>query len=99
MNYTVSIHNKAEEEYEAAYNWYLREKVGLEERFFEAISERLKQIAIGPELYSIKNNSCREVLVSGFPYVIIYRVHKRKKIVDVIAIHHTIRKPKKKYNR
>ena len=79
MSYTISIHYKAEAEYDEAYNWYRQEQAGLEERFFEAISEKFQQILIGPELYSIKNNSCREAVVNGFPYVIVYRIIKKLK--------------------
>ncbi len=99
MSYIISIHNKAEAEYEEAYNWYLKEQEGLEEDFFQAINKKLQQIVSGPELYSIKNSSCREAVVSGFPYVIVYKINKRAQTINVIAIHHTSRKPKKKYNR
>jgi len=99
MSYQISIHPIAEAEYEDAYNWYKREKEGLQEQFFEAINKKLNQILTGPELYSIKNSSCREAIVNGFPYVIVYRFHKRNSLVHVIAIHHTSRKPKKKYMR
>ena len=99
MSYLISIHHEAELEYEDAYNWYAREKKGLEEQFFDAVNRKLQQILIGPELYSVKNNSCREAIVNGFPYVIVYKVNKRTQSINVIAIHHTSRKPKKKYMR
>ncbi len=99
MNYKVSFHHKAESEFEEAYNWYAQQQQGLEERFFDAINKKLQQIQIGPELYSIKNSSNREAKASGFPFVIVYKIEKRAQIVRVIAIHHTSRKPKKKYNR
>ena len=99
MNHYISIHPIAEAEYEDAYNWYRLEKDGLEEQFFDAVSKKLDQILIGPETYSIKNSSCREAIVKGFPYVIVYRFHKRNGLIHVVAIHHTSRKPKKKYMR
>ena len=99
MSNQISIHPIAEAEYEDAYNWYKHEKEGLEEQFFVAINKKLNQILQGPELYSVKNSSCREAIVTGFPYVIVYRFHKRIGLVHVIAIHHTSRKPKKKYMR
>jgi len=79
MSYTISIHYKAEAEYDEAYNWYSQQQVGLEERFFEAISKKLQQVLIGPELYSVKNNSSREAVVQGFPFVIVYRVINKRK--------------------
>ncbi len=99
MKYSISVHPKAEAEYHNAYSWYKREKAGLEEQFFDAINKKLQQIFVGPELYSVKNSSCREAVVNGFPYVIVYRFSKRTGLINVIAIHHTSRKPKKRYMR
>ncbi len=79
MNYSISLHSKAESEYDDAYHWYLKENSGIEERFYEAISKKLLQIASAPELYSLKNSSCRASKVYGFPYLIIYKVDVRKK--------------------
>ena len=98
MSYQLSIYHKAELEYEGAYNWCKREQDGLEERFFNAINKKLQQILSGPELYSVKNdNSCREAIVNGFPYVIIYRINKQSLIITIVAIHHTSRRPKKRF--
>ncbi len=97
MSYKISFHHNAELEYEHAWEWYLQQQPGLEEKFFEAINKKLQQIIKGPELYSVKNSSNREAIVPKFPYVIVYNVNKRKKIINVVAIHHTSRKPKKKY--
>ena len=99
MSYTISIHHEAELEYDVAYNWYAQQQQGLEERFFEAVSKKFQQITAGPELYSVKNSTSREAIVNGFPYVIIYRINKKTRTINVIAIHHTSRKPKKKYMR
>jgi plasmid stabilization system protein ParE len=99
MSYIISIHNKAESEYEDAYNWYSLQKEGLAELFFAAVNNKIQQIVSAPESYSVKNSNCREAIVEGFPYVIVYRIKKRLRVIHVIAIHHTSRKPKKKYNR
>ena len=46
MNYTISFHPEAETEYESAYNWYAQQQDGLGERFFEAVTRKLHQIAL-----------------------------------------------------
>ncbi len=99
MSYRLLLNKFAEAEYDEAYNWYLNQQVGLEERFFKAINAKFQQIVSNPEYYSIKNNSHREAIVKGFPFVIIYRIKKKENIIQVIAIHHTSRKPKNKYKR
>ena len=54
MSYTISVHHKAEVEYDDAYDWYAQQKDGLEELFFAAVNKKLQQILVGPELFSVK---------------------------------------------
>ncbi|MBD0279158.1 MAG: type II toxin-antitoxin system RelE/ParE family toxin [Flavisolibacter sp.] len=37
--------------------------------------------------------------VKIFPYLIIYRIHKRKKVIAIVSIFHTRRHPKNKYRK
>lgn len=97
MKYQLIIFPDAVSEYENAFNWYSLQSPGLEEKFFAAVDSKMQQILLGPEYFSVKNSSCREALVKGFPYLVIYRFRKNLKRIEVVAIHHTSRKPKKRY--
>ena len=99
MSYSISLHRLAEKEYEKAWNWYALQQPGLEERFFEAIDKTLNKIINGPELNSYKSSLHREAIVLDFPYVVVYRINKKAGIINVIAIHHTSRKPNRRYRR
>lgn len=39
----------------------------------------------------------RETKIGVFPYLIVYKLQKRKKIVAISSIFHTSKNPKKKY--
>ena len=41
----------------------------------------------------------REARVKGFPYLIIYKIYARKKIIFINIIHHTSRHPRRKYRK
>ncbi|MBN8851647.1 MAG: type II toxin-antitoxin system RelE/ParE family toxin [Sphingobacteriales bacterium] len=61
------------------------------------VEKRLEQVAKTPERYAERRKGFRETNLKIFPYLIIYRIHKRKKIIAISSIFHTSRNPKKKY--
>lgn len=100
MNYTYLLHPLAEHDYVEAYNWYEDRQQGLGERFIESVRVKLQAIADRPEAYGARNNrNFREALIDDFPYLIVYRVNKRKKQILISSVHYTGKSPRKKYRR
>ena len=99
MNYQIAFHSLAEKEYTEAYHWYEEEQKGLGDRFEKMVEQRLQQILQHPEHYSISKASYREVSVEVFPYTIVYKLNKKKKIIYVVAIYHHKRNTKSKYRK
>ncbi len=99
MAFQVLFHPLADKEFSEAYRWYEERLDGLGDRFAAAIEERLSQIAIRPLLYRTKKENYREAKADTFPYVIIYKVYEKKKIIFISAIYHTSRNPRKKYRK
>jgi plasmid stabilization system protein ParE len=65
-----------------------------------SVEKRLRQISEHPEYYSKKQSSnFRETKVANFPYIIVYEVLKRKKLIHVAAICHAKRSSKGKYRK
>ncbi len=99
MAFQIIFHPQAEKEFNTAYQWYEERLERLGERFAEAIEERLNQIAKSPLLYPKKKNSYREAKAETFPYLIIYKVYDKKKVILISAIYHTSRNPRRKYRK
>lgn len=100
MSYTYQIHPLVEKDFEEGYTWYEEKQKGLGERFINAVDKRIKQILLNPEFYGRKNNkSLREVEIDTFPYLIVYKLDKRKKAIYITSIHHTKKHPLKKYRK
>jgi plasmid stabilization system protein ParE len=97
VRYHIEFLVKARLELLQAWNWYEDRQPGLGSRFKDAVYEGLYSISLNPEQYPEKIKHYRETVIDVFPYVIIYRVHKRKQIVAVLSIFHTSRNPKKKF--
>ena len=77
--------------------WYEEREEGLGDRLYEALMQKLNIIAKNSEIFSIKQNPYREAKVSIFPFVIVYKIYKRKKIIEVLSVFHTSRSLKRKY--
>ena len=81
----------------ASWLWYEQREEGLGDRLYAAIKQKLKTIAGSPEIFSPKHRPYREAKVSVFPFLIVYKVYKRKKLIEAVPVFHTSRNPKRKY--
>ena len=99
MSYRVELHGEAERELMDAYQWYEERSEGLGRRFIALLHKRLNQLAEDPERYPRKKGPYHETTMDVFPYVIIYEVFKKDRIVFVSYIFHSKRNPRLKYKR
>lgn len=97
MSYKVELLSRARRELLAAWDWYDDRWPGLGDRFVREVEKRMQQIEKTPERYAERRIGFRETKVNIFPYLIIYRIQKRKKVVAISSIFHTSRNPRKKY--
>ena len=81
----------------ASWLWYEEREQGLGDRLFTAVMQKLNAIVENPDIFSEKHKPYREAKVSVFPFVIVYKVYKRKKLVEAVSVFHTSRNPKRKY--
>ena len=99
MSYQLVFHPEADREYIEAYQWYEKEQKGLGARFERMVGFYIQKIIDAPENYHYSKDPYREVSTEIFPYVIVYKINKRKKLIFVSAIYHTKRNPKYKYRK
>ena len=96
MDYIIKLHPEAEKEYLDAYHWYEEHQTGLGRHFEIAVEKQIKFITDNPEHYAEKKYRCRECKTETFPYLIVYRFYPAKKLIWIISIFHTSRKPSQK---
>lgn len=97
MTYKIEFLPRARKELLEAWDWYDDRWNGLGDRFMREVEKKVQQIEKPPERYAERQKGFRETKIKVFPYLIIYRIQKRKKIVAISSIFHTSRNPKKKY--
>ncbi|HYO21810.1 MAG TPA: type II toxin-antitoxin system RelE/ParE family toxin [Flavisolibacter sp.] len=96
MSYRTEFLKKARLELLEAWSWYEDKQPGLGDRFIKHIEAAIGSIELNPEYYKEKAKGYRQASVKIFPYLIIYKVHKRKKTVAIVSVFHTRRNPKKR---
>ena len=97
MSFAVVLLPRARQDLLEAWDWYEDKQIGLGDRFKDELYDTLHHIESHPEHYPVRKRSYREALVNIFPYLIIYRILKKDKLVVVSSIFHTSRNPRKKY--
>lgn len=99
MTFSYSVHPSTEQDVYDGYSWYENKQAGLGDRFLESVWERIQDIILYPENYGYSKVPFREAAVDDFPYTIVYRLNKRKRLIFISAIYHTKRNPKHKYRK
>jgi hypothetical protein len=100
MNYTYQVHPLVGKDFDEGYIWYEEKQKGLGERFINAVDKTIKQILQNPEVYGSRSKkSFREAQVDRFPYLVVFKISKRKKEIYITSIHHTKKHPRKKYRK
>jgi plasmid stabilization system protein ParE len=96
MNYTVALLFKARQEIFEGWKWYEEQQEGLGYRFEDEVFRKIELIEANPLQYPLKKRA-REVITDKFPYLIVYRINKSRKLIMIVSVFHTSRHPKKKY--
>jgi plasmid stabilization system protein ParE len=99
MSYSIELLLRARQELLAAWEWYEDKQPGLGDRFKEQVFKSILNIEKHPDRYPERTKNYREASVKIFPYLIIYRIRKRKKHIAVVSVFHTRRNPRKKYRK
>ena len=87
----LEFHPAARDEFAAAAEYYETAVPGLGNRFLVAV-KRTTEIALQhPDAGSRRGASARQLIVTGFPYEVVYRL--RNGVISVLAVAHQHRRP------
>ncbi len=97
MSYTVIFLSRALQELTEAWEWYENRKSGLGDEFKDRLINRVKNIKSYPERFPERKKAFREIKLKTFPYLIIYKIDNKRKVIAIVSVFHTSRNPNKKY--
>ena len=83
---------------EAAF-WYEERSNALGRDFEKEVFEKIEFLKTYPGRYAVVKQNFREVKIKRFPFKIIYKFYKTRKIILITSVFHTSRNPKHKYKR
>jgi plasmid stabilization system protein ParE len=95
MDYITEFSDKARFELFDGWSWYELQQTGLGDRFENEVYRKIDQVKKNPLIY-IANRELRQANVEVFPYLIVYRIEEKHKVILILSIFHTSRHPKKK---
>lgn len=95
MTLPLVFSNLFEPSVEEAFDWYRSQSEFAAMHLLSKIDEALKVIEQHPLLFPVYIRQFRQVLLTPFPYVIVYKVRERD--VFIYKIFHTSRNPKHKF--
>lgn len=87
----LEFHPEARDEFVAAAAYYDAAVPGLGDRFLVAVRRTTVLVLEHPTAGTPRKAGARRILVTGFPYDVVYQV--REKVVEVLAIAHQHRRP------
>jgi len=87
----VTILPDAENEMLDSVTYYEQRDYGLGAKFLDEIEETLELISKYPESGTLLNTFARRVLLSGFPFGIVYRIYIDQ--IVILSVMHLSRKP------
>lgn len=88
---------RAQKEIIEAWEWYEERQQGLGDRFIKELTRRIRLIEKNPDRYPTRHKSYKETPVPVFPFLVIYRLNRKKKLVRIVSVFHTSLNPKKKF--
>jgi len=88
----VEIHPEAFEEMSVALDWYAERSTRAPVAFLDEIDWAISSILEAPNRWPVYDGDCRRLILSRFPYFIVYR-EKIPGLIQILAVAHGRRQP------
>jgi plasmid stabilization system protein ParE len=95
--YKSILSTRAQNEIAQSWDWYEERQQTLGDRFVEEVTSKIRLIEQNPERYPTPYKSYKETSLNIFPFLIIYRINRKKKSIRIVSVFHTSLNPSKKY--
>jgi hypothetical protein len=92
MNYKIVIIDEAKIDFRESFFWYKNINSKLAKRFHLSFKESLSIIKKNPFHFQIRYSDVRIIMLTTFPYLIHYSIHKNNIVIK--AIYHSSRDSK-----
>ena len=87
----IRLHPAAEQEVEAAFDWYLERNPAAARAFLTELQQAIERVAEAPDRWPKYLSDIRRYVFSRYPFQLIYR--KRGSDIEIMAVAHGRRRP------
>lgn len=95
MTYKLVLLETASADITDAFEWYQMQSEFAAAYLVERLEEAFQRITETPLIYQKVHREFRQVVLTPFPYALIYSINKNE--ITVFKLWHTSRNPRKKY--
>ncbi|NOU48642.1 MAG: type II toxin-antitoxin system RelE/ParE family toxin [Bacteroidales bacterium] len=92
--YKLKIEPDALSDIQEIANWYNLAQVNLGRRFQNAVIRQINGLKQNPQLFTIRYQEIRCMLVKRFPYMVHFHIDEQANTVIILAVISTSRNPK-----
>jgi toxin ParE1/3/4 len=94
MNFSIVIDPRAIKDIQEAINYYDEQQIGLGAKFEALINKHLSALEKNP-YFQIRYANVRCLSLNKFPFMVHFTIDEENKLIEVRAVFHTSRDPKK----
>jgi plasmid stabilization system protein ParE len=91
--FRIKIEPEALEDIRDITDWYNEAQEGLGKRFQNTVIKQINSLKKDPQIYAIRYNEIRCVIVKKFPYMVHFYIDSEKNTVEVLAVISFARNP------
>lgn len=91
--FQIKIEPEALEDIQDITNWYNEALPGLGKRFQNAVIRQINSLKKDPQMYAIRYNEIRCMIVKKFPYMVHFYIDSDNNTVEVLAVISFARNP------
>jgi mRNA-degrading endonuclease RelE of RelBE toxin-antitoxin system len=93
VEYKIIIDKDALHDIQAVTDWYNTRLTGLGKKFQSQVKSQINSLKHNPNIYSIRYNEVRCLIVKKYPYMVHFKVDDKNLKVEIFAVIHTSRNP------
>ncbi len=94
MVFIIKIDEDALQDIQYITDWYNIKSKGLGTRFQLKVVSQIDSLRLNPQIYAIRYDDVRCMLITKFPFLVHYTIDERNFIISIYSVLHTSRNPR-----
>ena len=97
MKYRFIINKLAAQDIEESFSWYKEKSKRAADNFTIEIENAIEKICGNPKIGKNKYKDAYEIRLKKYPFIIVYLIDEKGKLIIITGVFHHMRNPETKY--